>query len=259
MARLCRPALIVLLLIAALPPWAVAQSVLEDRLFKVDGVTLFLRCGGTRGPGLPVVVMETSSRAHADAWDAVHEPIAEMSRACAVDRPGNGRSGPAPGDLTARGYIDLLQTLLRGAGEDPPYAFVGHSLGGMIARLYALTYAADVAGILLIEPTHEDKQRRLEPYLPRRRVLLGGLPRPPERYPGKMPPFEAFAVELRNSPQPLSVPVIALASIKEERLESLSETRRAGYRVERELWQEVVSRSPDPELILHENSYHHPE
>ena len=155
MARLCRPALIVLLLIAALPPWAVAQSVLEDRLFKVDGVTLFLRCGGTRGPGLPVVVMETSSRAHADAWDAVHEPIAEMSRACAVDRPGNGRSGPAPGDLTARGYIDLLQTLLRGAGEDPPYAFVGHSLGGMIARLYALTYAADVAGILLIEPTHE--------------------------------------------------------------------------------------------------------
>jgi pimeloyl-ACP methyl ester carboxylesterase len=129
----------------------------------------------------------------------------------------------------------------------------------MIARLYARTYPADVAGILLIEPAHEDKNRLLEPYIPRRKALLGGLPRAPEQYPGKMPPLEAFAVELRNSAQELSVPVIALASIQEERLESLSETRRAGYRVERRLWQEVVSRSPDPELILYENSGHHPE
>jgi pimeloyl-ACP methyl ester carboxylesterase len=40
---------------------------------------------------------------------------------------------------------------LGGAGEPGPYVLVGHSLGGTTVRVFAHEYAADVAGVVLIE------------------------------------------------------------------------------------------------------------
>jgi pimeloyl-ACP methyl ester carboxylesterase len=39
-----------------------------------------------------------------------------------------------------------LRALLQGAGLAGPYVLVGHSLGGLNARLFASEYAADVRG-----------------------------------------------------------------------------------------------------------------
>jgi pimeloyl-ACP methyl ester carboxylesterase len=39
---------------------------------------------------------------------------------------------------------------------------VAHSYGGMIVRLYATTYPAEVAGIVLIDSSHEDQLARFE-------------------------------------------------------------------------------------------------
>nr|WP_255654405.1 alpha/beta hydrolase [Cohnella sp. REN36] len=51
---------------------------------------------------------------------------------------------------------DELRQLLQTAGVPAPYLFVGHSLGGIYAQRYAQRFPGEVAGMLLLEPPHED-------------------------------------------------------------------------------------------------------
>jgi len=62
-----------------------------------------------------------------------------------------GYSEPGPLPRTAERFADELHTLLSGAGVPGPYVLVGHSLGGLPARVFAHEYVAEVAGVVLIE------------------------------------------------------------------------------------------------------------
>jgi pimeloyl-ACP methyl ester carboxylesterase len=42
-----------------------------------------------------------------------------------------------------------------------PYLFVGHSLGGIYARRFAQLFPAEVAGVLFLDPAHEDYTTKL--------------------------------------------------------------------------------------------------
>jgi len=42
------------------------------------------------------------------------------------------------------------------AGIDPPYVLVGHSLGGIYARVYNAHYPGEVVGMALVDATHPD-------------------------------------------------------------------------------------------------------
>jgi len=57
--------------------------------------------------------------------------------------------GPHP--RTLRQIVWELHTLLGKAGIRPVYVFVGHSYGGILARLYALTYPSEVGGMVLVD------------------------------------------------------------------------------------------------------------
>jgi pimeloyl-ACP methyl ester carboxylesterase len=48
-------------------------------------------------------------------------------------------------------FAKELHTLLQHAGIPGPYVLVGHSLGGLTVRVFVHEYAADVAGVVLIE------------------------------------------------------------------------------------------------------------
>ncbi len=52
--------------------------------------------------------------------------------------------------------VDDLHRLLHAAHVRPPYILVGHSLGGMNMKLYAETYLSELAGMVLVDPSHED-------------------------------------------------------------------------------------------------------
>jgi pimeloyl-ACP methyl ester carboxylesterase len=78
------------------------------------------------------------------------EPI---SRVCAYDRSGLGWSESAPEASTADSVIQDLRELLAAAGESPPYVLVGHSIGGLIAWLYADQNRNEVAGLVTVDGT----------------------------------------------------------------------------------------------------------
>jgi len=51
--------------------------------------------------------------------------------------------------------IDLHRALHK-SGVKPPYVLVGHSLGGLFVREFALRYPTEVVGLVLVDASHED-------------------------------------------------------------------------------------------------------
>ena len=51
--------------------------------------------------------------------------------------------------------------MLTNSGLKPPYILVGNSIGGLNVRLFAFRYPREVAGLVLVDPAHEDQFTRM--------------------------------------------------------------------------------------------------
>lgn len=133
------------------------------RLISIGTRSLWLHC---RGQGSPTVVLEAGHLEAASTWASVEPALATFGRVCTYDRAGRGRSPPAsePTRLGRHVVDDLYQLLLR-AGEEAPFVLVGHSLGAAFVRLYAAARPVDVAGLVLLDPTHEREFERIDALL----------------------------------------------------------------------------------------------
>jgi pimeloyl-ACP methyl ester carboxylesterase len=135
-----------------------------NRLVEVEpGRRLNLYCLGS---GSPTVVFDSGLGGGTTAWSPVQKQIAGKTRACSYDRAGRNFSDPGTRPSTSANIVDDLHRLLVAAGEKPPFVLVGHSLGGLNMRLFADTYRDEVAGMVLVDPMHEDqseKYRALDP------------------------------------------------------------------------------------------------
>ena len=96
--------------------------------------------------------------------------MAKFTRACSYDRAGLGWSDADPMPRTAQRIVKELHTLLTNARMKGPYVLVGHSFGGLTARLYAAQYPEEVGEMVLVDPVHpsqwlqmtEEQRKRLE-------------------------------------------------------------------------------------------------
>jgi alpha-beta hydrolase superfamily lysophospholipase len=75
----------------------------------------------------------------------------------ASDHRGSGMSGGIRGhvDDFSKFYKDikhLIDTVVKKENPGAPIMLLGHSMGGLIAELYALTYPEDLAGLILSAP-----------------------------------------------------------------------------------------------------------
>jgi pimeloyl-ACP methyl ester carboxylesterase len=62
---------------------------------------------------------------------------------------------------TAARATDDLRAVLGAAGARALSVLVGHSLGGLYVRHYAQRFPDEVAGLVLIDPAHEDMYERM--------------------------------------------------------------------------------------------------
>jgi pimeloyl-ACP methyl ester carboxylesterase len=63
--------------------------------------------------------------------------VTEFARVCSYDRSGIGWSESGPTPRTSPRIVMELHALLKNAGEDGPYVFVGHSFEGANVQLHA--------------------------------------------------------------------------------------------------------------------------
>jgi pimeloyl-ACP methyl ester carboxylesterase len=128
------------------------------RLVEIGGGrSLYLKCVGS---GSPTVVLEAGFGADTLAWQDVQPQVGRTTRSCAYDRAGTGNSVAPPGVRDARDEIADLRRLLARARIDPPYVLMGHSYGGVLARVFAYLHPTETAGLVLIDTTGRDGRRR---------------------------------------------------------------------------------------------------
>src|SRR5262245_18917875 len=114
------------------------------QLVDLGGWRLHLNCTGQVTASQPAVILEAGAGGFSVDWSLVQPEVARFARVCSYDRAGLGWSDLGPHPRTLRQVVWELHTLLEKAGVRPPYVFVGQSLGGILARLYALTYPSEV-------------------------------------------------------------------------------------------------------------------
>lgn len=119
---------------------------------EVGGVELFM---DRRGGGTPTIVFLPGAGLAALDYLPLHQEASESWTSLLYDRAGTGYSERIPLPRTAAAVTDELLQVLQDvrAGN---VVLVGHSLGGLYARHFATRFPDNTAGLVLLDPAHED-------------------------------------------------------------------------------------------------------
>lgn len=142
------------------------------RLVDIGGRRLHLI---EMGEGSPAVVIIPALADNVLAWLRILDGAAADTRACVYDRADVGWSDAPPHwRRTPHSMAADLHALLSASGIPAPYILVGHSIGGIIARRFYAEHPDLVAGMLLVDSSHEQQVHRF--------AEQGGWRRGPYRY-----------------------------------------------------------------------------
>jgi pimeloyl-ACP methyl ester carboxylesterase len=172
------------------------------RLVDIGGRRMHLLCSGA---GLPTVILEAGASSFAIDFTLVQRDIARTTRVCSYDRLGMGWSD-ASGEAGEGSVAENLHRLLSAAVEKPPFVLVGASRGGFFVRIFLAEYPAEVAGLVFVDASTEDRlftmvngeavaiasqtPEQVRAQLPARTVRV------PRRRPQTGAPFDRLAPEL---------------------------------------------------------------
>ena len=149
-----------LVALAALVLW---QNVLEalgnrshvrGQMIDAGGHRVRMIASGAGHDG-PTVILECGiGGATAANWGWEQREVERFAPVVSYDRGGLGASDPGPMPRDGERLVAELHTALGHAGIRPPYVFVGHSYGGLLARLFTAKYPDEVAGAVLVESSY---------------------------------------------------------------------------------------------------------
>ena len=202
---------------------AAAPSSAGERKYDVGGFKLNLRCEGN---GTPVVLLDAGAGDTLATWDWVVPDVKKLTRVCAYDRAGLGKSDPGPRPRTSERIAAELHQLLERARVPPPYVLAGHSFGGLNVRLYAARHPGEVSGLVLVDATPEDYPA-LEDSLrtPAEREKLRTVRATgPRAFIDELEAMQDSAAQVRAAPAPPGVAVLVLSAAHREDSAAFRET-----------------------------------
>jgi pimeloyl-ACP methyl ester carboxylesterase len=120
------------------------------------------------GSASPTVVLAAGRNDTAISWTPILAALAARTRVVVYDRAGLGASDPDAGPglpVVERQVSDLAAVI--GQTSAGPCVVAGHSWGGLLAQVLAYRRPELVAGLVLVDPAHED--------------MMNGVPAPVRR------------------------------------------------------------------------------
>jgi pimeloyl-ACP methyl ester carboxylesterase len=123
----------------------------RGELIDIGGRRLRLVRAG-RPSARPTILLECGAFGCAADWAVVQDRLAAKGfHSLAYDRAGLGCSDPGPKPRDGRAILADLEALLARLEEDGPFVVVGHSMGGLFVRQFALAHPDKVAGVVLVD------------------------------------------------------------------------------------------------------------
>jgi pimeloyl-ACP methyl ester carboxylesterase len=140
------------------------NSFSQKRFITFDSTKIWINTIGieNRKEGQPVIVFESGLGTPMGNWDRILNVVSELAPLVTYDRPGICESEPDNELPTIKNVSDKLIKILNYLELEPPYVLVGHSLGGVYVRGFAVYYPEMLAGLVIIDPADftEDKVSR---------------------------------------------------------------------------------------------------
>lgn len=140
--------------------------------FDLGGYKMHLHC---LGEGKPAVIIDAGLGDDSTDWQKIQKQNAQLTMTCVLDRPGYGWSDFGPSPRSSVQIARELNLLLQKAAIEPPYILAGHSFGGFNIRIFAANHPDKVAGMVLVDASHEEQYDRLNINLPNRNGRRGNF------------------------------------------------------------------------------------
>src|SRR5579871_456509 len=118
------------------------------QLVDIGGRRLNLKCSGS---GLPTVVLMAGLGSWSPVWFSTQPEIAKRTHVCTFDRAAYGFSDAPPKPQVLSDVPEDLHRALKAANLPGPYILIGHSVGGLEARMFAERWPEEVAGMVLVD------------------------------------------------------------------------------------------------------------
>ena len=190
----------------------------QGHLVDVGGHRLYVSTSGPAGEGGPTAVFDSGAGTPLANWDGVPALLPDL-HTLAYDRAGIGRSEPKPPPRDGARIVEELRELLVRSGAAPPYVLVGHSSGGLYARLFAALHPADIAALVLVDPSHENQDATMKRVLTAEEhrsytALLDGMfANAPEPLRAERAGLDATYAQLRDAGPLDDVPLVVLSAL----------------------------------------------
>lgn len=117
------------------------------------GQLIHIRTWGNQS-SQPTILLDVSCCQPSSIWAWVARNLSAHYQVVAYDRPGMAWSLGPNRQRDARSAAEALRKALTIAGIEPPYVVVGHSYGGLSARVFAGINRTEVDALVLLDTTH---------------------------------------------------------------------------------------------------------
>jgi pimeloyl-ACP methyl ester carboxylesterase len=150
----------------------------------------------------PTVIFESGVCTPLTAWSWIVQRLPDETPFLTYDRPGIGWSHSARPDWRQE-YPLVLLDLLGVTHARPPYILVGHSIGGLLIRVFAERFPELVGGLVFVDPSPPHQHERSPVAREGLRVFREEIDRRALRFALRIPAPEGWAAPMRRLPDHL--------------------------------------------------------
>ena len=104
------------------------------------------------GEGRPTIVLEDGFGSGIELQAILQAKLSSLAKVVTYDHAGTGGSDPGPQPRDGKQVAQELHVALANAGLEPPFLFVGASIGAEYIQIYSHEFPDEVAALVLLDP-----------------------------------------------------------------------------------------------------------